>query len=479
MMFHRLPNSCYTKLFCTALYNQHHFCSLKQSMKAMAFLKKIYLLLFVAILTVHGNTLQAQEFDQSKMDLYFNVLDTNHKFMGSVAAAKDGKIVYQRSVGYADIESGKKANANTKYRIGSITKTFTATLVMKAVEAQLLSLNQAINKWFPSVKNAEKITVQQLLNHSSGVHSVTDNADYMTWNSQQKPEAEMLELIVKGGSDFDPGTKSAYSNSNYILLTFILQKTFKKSYSEILKTHITRPLKLANTYVGSKIDISNNEARSYQWEGNWSLEKETDMSVPLGAGSIVSTPSDLVIFASALFNGKVIKKENVEKMKTLNNNYGLGLITAPFYDKTCYGHTGGIDGFRSVFFYIYDGNAVYALTTNAVNINPNDISLAVLSALYNQPYNIPTFNTYAVNEKELDEYVGVYASEQIPLKISITRKGNQLSGQATGQPAFPLEAAGKHIFKFEGAGVELIFDPQNKTMLLKQGGGTFNFKKEQ
>ncbi|MGN6439959.1 MAG: serine hydrolase domain-containing protein [Agriterribacter sp.] len=445
----------------------------------MALLKEIHWVLFAVVLTVKGSILHAQEFDRSKLDAYFSALEENHKFMGSIAAAKDGKIVYQRALGYADIALSKKADTHTKYRIGSISKTFTATLVMKAVETGRLELSQTISKWFPSVKNADEITIQQLLNHSSGIHNFTNNADYMTWNTQPKSEAEMLELIAKGGSDFEQGTKSAYSNSNYVLLTFILEKTFKKLFGEILKTQIIQPLALNNTYVGSKINVNNNEARSYQWEGSWKPEKETDLSIPLGAGSIVSTPADLVLFASALFNGKIIKTENVEKMKTITNGYGLGLVSFPFYDKTCYGHTGGIDGFRSVLSYIYDGNTVYALTVNGVNINPNDISIAVLSALYNKPYNIPAYKTYAVNEKELEQYVGVYASDQVPLKISITKNGAVLSGQVTGQPPFPLEATDKHTFKFEEAGVEMIFDPQNKTMLLKQGGGQFNFKKEQ
>lgn len=441
--------------------------------------KGISFLLCIFVSSGLGNVLNAQEFDKPKLDSYFNALNENNKLMGSVAAAKDGKIIYQRSVGYADVESGKKANAQTKYRIGSISKTFTAVLVMKAVEENRLALNQTIDKWFAPVKNADKITIQHLLNHSSGIHNFTDNSDYTTWNTKAKSETEMLELIVKGGSDFEPGSQSAYSNANYVLLTFILEKTFKKSFAEILRTQITQPLALANTYVGSKINVKNNEAKSYQWEGRWKQENETDMSIPLGAGSIVSTPSDLVLFASALFNGKVIKKENVEKMKTMAGGYGLGLISAPFYEKTCYGHTGGIDGFRSVFFYLNDGNTVNALTGNGININPNDISVAVLSALYNKPYNIPAFTAYTVNEKELEQYVGIYASEQLPVKISITSNGAMLSGQVTGQPSFPLEATGRHTFKFEGAGVEIIFDPQSNALILKQGGGQFNFKKEQ
>ncbi|MDF3078645.1 MAG: penicillin-binding protein beta-lactamase classC [Sphingobacteriaceae bacterium] len=423
----------------------------------------------------------AQSFDKTRLDNYFNALEANNKFMGSVAVSKDGVIIYSKSVGFSDVEKKVKADESSKYRIGSISKTFTSVLVLKAIEDKKLVLNQTIDKYFPTIKNAEKITIEDLLRHRSGIHNFTNDKDYLTWNTQAKTENEMVEIIANGGSDFQPDSKASYSNSNFVLLSYILEKTFRKPYADLLQKYIIQPVGLTNTSFGGKINPNKNECKSYSFAETWKVEPETDMSVPMGAGGIVSTPGDLTKFSNALFNGKLLKPESLEIMKTVKDHYGIGLLPIPFYDKIGYGHTGGIDGFRSVFSYFSDGKIAYALTSNGEKFSTNDISIAVLSAVYGKPNDIPEFSnhkTYTVTSEELDKYPGVYASVQLPIKITITQENQALFAQATGQSAFPLEATGKDKFKFDKAGIVLEFNPSEKTMLLKQGGGKFTFTKE-
>jgi len=420
----------------------------------------------------------AQNIDKTKLDRYFNALEANNKFMGSVAVSKDGAIVYSRTIGFSDVENNIKADENSKYRIGSISKTFTAVLVLKAVEENKIGLNQTIKKYFPAVKNAEKITVKMLLGHRSGIHNFTEDKEYLTWNTQRKTEKEMAAIIAKAGSDFEPDSKAGYSNSNYVLLTYILEKAFKKSYPEILREYITGPLGLKNTRFGGKIDTAKNECNSYTYTGAWKIESETDTSIPSGAGGIISTPGDLTKFSEALFGGRLLKTESLEIMKTIQDGYGIGLFQIPFSGKTGYGHTGGIDGFSSVFSYFADGNVSYALTSNGSNYNNNNISIAVLSAVYGVPFDIPEFSTYKVAPEILDTYAGVYASVQIPLKITVRKENMILIAQGTGQSAFPLEATGKDAFKFDQAGIVMEFNPVERTMTLKQGGNQFAFTKE-
>jgi CubicO group peptidase (beta-lactamase class C family) len=417
-------------------------------------------------------------FDRAKLDSYFQALEVNNKFMGSVAVTKNGELIYAKSVGFADVEKGRKADRNSKYRIGSITKSFTAVLVLKAVEEQKLALDQTIGTWFPTIKNAQKITVKQLLSHRSGIHSFTDNADFLTWNTQPKTEAEMIDIIAKGGSDFAPGSKMKYSNSNYVLLTYILQKVFAKPYADLLQEYIIRPAGLTDTYLFGKIDPAKNECNSYVFADGWKIQSETDASIPLGAGAITSTPVDLTKFANALFGGKLVKPESLEQMKTIKDGYGYGLFQLPFYTNIGYGHPGGIDGFSSLYAYFPDEKIAYALTSNGTNYNNNDISIAVLSAVSGKPYDIPVFSIHSVPVGDLDQYTGIYASKQIVLKITVSKEKNMLIAQATGQPSFPLEAAGEDTFKFDQAGVVLEFNPQEKTMLLKQHGAQIAFTKE-
>jgi D-alanyl-D-alanine carboxypeptidase len=235
---------------------------------------------------------------------------------------------------------------------------------------------------------------------------------------------------------------------------------------------------LTKTYIFGKIDASNNECKSYSFAGSWRVENETDFTIPLGAGAILSTPTDLTKFADALFSGKLLTSESLEIMKTIKDGYGIGLFQIPFDKSLGYGHSGGIDGFSSVYSHFADENISYALTSNGTNINNNDISIAVLSAVYNKPYEIPVFKTYNVTSEDLDKYLGVYVSKQISLKITVTKNGNTLIAQATEQPSFPLEATEKDKFKFDQAGVVLEFNPTNKAMILKQGGGQYTFTKK-
>lgn len=288
----------------------------------------------------------------------------------------------------------------------------------------------------------------------------------------------MVEIIANGGNDFEPNSKADYSNSNYVLLSFILEKVYKKPYREILTEKIIKPLGLKNTFYGGKINVKNNEANSYHFENGWIKETETDMSIPLGAGAIVSTPSDLLKFADALFGGKIISENSLKLMQTIKENYGYGLFQMPFGDKKAFGHTGGIDGFTSNYGYFPEEKVSFAFTSNGKNFKENDIALAILSAAFKQPYNIPTFKLIDLNREDLDQYLGIYSSTDIPLKITITKNDKTLTAQATGQSAFPLEATAKNMFKFDQAGIVLEFKASEKKMILNQGGQSYNFTQE-
>lgn len=437
-------------------------------------MKKKFILLFLAALSLQVSI--SQTIDSVKLDDYFNALEENNKFMGSVSLKKDGEIIYTKQIGFSDIETKKKPDDNTKYRIGSISKTFTAALVFRAIEEGKIKLEQTIEGYFPTVKNSNLITIANLLNHRSGIYNFTNDEAYLEYNTEPKSEEEMLSIISKYDSAFEPNSKSEYSNSNYVLLSFILEKLYKKSFAEILSEKIVDPIGLKNTYFGGKIDIEKNEANSYK--GDWEKQTETDMSIPLGAGGIVSTPTDILLFAEALFNYKIISEESVTQMQTLKDNYGMGLFKMPFYEKYSFGHTGGIDGFSSMFGYFPEEKSAFALTSNGSNFNNNDIAIALLSALFNRDFTVPSFETYEVSSDDLEMYLGVYSSPSFPLKISITKSGAILMAQATGQPSFNLDATEKDKFKFDQAGIVMEFDPANNQMTLKQGGGVFVLTKE-
>lgn len=419
----------------------------------------------------------SQTINTAKLDSLFEALKTHNKFMGSMALSVDGKMIYSNAIGKADFEPGKKLEVDTKYRIGSISKMFTAVLVIKAVEAKRLSLDQTIDQYFPDIENAQKITIDNLLNHHSGIHNFTNDPEYLNYNTLPKTDEELLDIIKKGKSDFEPGSKGEYSNSNYVLLSFILEKVYKKHFTNIMREKITKPLGLRNTYVGREIDVAENESNSYRFGAIWMKETETDMSIPLGAGAVVSNTADLLHFIEDLFAGKFISSKSLEKMKTIEDGYGRGMFSVPFHDKTGYGHTGGIDGFQSALYYFPKEKLGIVVLSNGTNYPLNDIIIAGLSAYFDKPFTIPSFKTITLKSEDLDPFLGEYSSKDIPIKITITKDGSTLIAQGTGQAAFPLEALSESTFEFKGAGIILEFNAAKKEMTLKQGGGKFLFTK--
>ena len=323
----------------------------------------------------------------------------------------------------------------------------------------------------------EKITIENLLSHRSGIFNFTDSPEYMEYRIQPKSREELIKIISNFDSIFKPGMRSEYSNSNYVLLTIILEEVYSRNYSEILLEKITKPYELNHTYYGDKIDVNNNEAKSYIYAGKWIEQEETDASVPLGAGGIVSNPSDLTKFSHLLFSGKILKDQSLEKMKKINGQYGLGIFTIPFYKKTAFGHTGGIDGFSSIFANFTEDGISYALNSNGTNFNNNDISIAILSAIFDKPYEIPTFSDYEIYPEDLDKLIGSYSSKTIPMIIEVTREDNTLIIQATGQPKISLEAVERNIFKSNIVGAEFEFKPEDNSFILRQNGAKINFVK--
>ena len=403
-----------------------------------------------------------------------DVLAEKNKAMGSLTLSKNGVVVYSRAIGYSDTSGNEKhpATNQTKYRIGSISKMFTATMVFQLIEDGKLSLTTTLDKYFPQLQNAKTITISNLLNHRSGIHNFTDDPAYPTWMTQPKTQDEMLAIISKGGIDFQPNEKFSYSNSNYVILGYIIEKVSKQSYPDYLSKTITSKIGLSNTYVGAKIDTKKSEGYSYRFSNNWEQAPETDMSIPGGAGAIVSTPTDLVKFIEALFSLKLVSNTSLSQMKTLTEGFGMGMFQIPFYEKRAYGHNGGIDGFASNLAYFPEDSLSIAYCTNGQAYPMNNILIGVLSIYFNKPYPIPTFNTTPVSLKteELDKYLGVYSSKQIPLKITVTKDNTTLIAQATGQSSFPLEATGKDKFQFDPAGIIMDFNPDKKEMTLNQGG---------
>ncbi|MGA9769445.1 MAG: serine hydrolase domain-containing protein [Blastocatellia bacterium] len=423
----------------------------------------------------------AQTPDKAKLDQFFDRLAEKNKAMGSLTIARDGNVFYTRAIGYSQINGTEKKplTAATRYRIGSITKMFTASMILQLVEEGKLKLTDTLDKFFPQIANAGKITIAHMLAHRSGIHDIFEDPNLRPLKTTPKTQNELLAIIAKGTPDFEPDARYSYSNSGYVLLGIIIEKVGGKPYQEALKKRITSKIGLKDTYVGTgNIDANKNESFSYKYVRDWEQQTEVHSSILFGSGAIVSTPTDLIRFIQALFDGKIVSKESLDQMKTIRDGYGLGIATFTYNGKTFYGHTGGIDNFGSWLAYLPEEKLALAYSSNAKVYPVAKIVDGVFDIYYNKPFTIPAFETIAISSEVLDKYVGVYSSPGVPVKYTVTRDGATLYVQPTGQSAAPLEATAADKFKIDPPGIVMEFDAAKNQMTIKRSGRERVFTKE-
>jgi len=335
------------------------------------------------LVSLYINMGLAQSINRAKVDSLMDVMAD--KAMLSIALSQNGELIYSRAIGYSDADTTHKVHAtiNTRYRIGSISKVFTSVIIFQMIEEGKIQLFNPLSEYFPDLPNAKKITIGNLLNHSSGLHNFTDDSSYTSMQNKKATKAEMLSKFKEQVPDFEPNSKHQYSNTNFILLGYIAEILDNKPYAEIVQQRICRTIGLKNTYYGGKINTKNQEAQSYTWQGRWVPVTETDMSIPGGAGALVSNPSDLNFFMTALFNGKLVNDNSLRDMITIKDGYGMDLVQYTFDGKTGYGHNGGIDGFKSQAVYYPQEKLAVSYTANGVNTSISKMIVGILNIYFN------------------------------------------------------------------------------------------------
>jgi CubicO group peptidase (beta-lactamase class C family) len=434
----------------------------------------------------------------TRIDSLLNYLNENNKFMGSLTIRESENVVFNTAYGFADVEKNSKANRLTRYKIGSISKTFTAVMVLQLIEEKKLGLQTKLARFYPKMVNAEKISIYDLLHHRTGiVDFINQDSTFHKVLDQKHSKEVILKVITAYKSVFEPGSKYEYSNSNYFILGCIIETLTKKSYAENLENRIVKKVGLGTFedktemtdkgavtnkvfvpttyYKEAATNTENKESYSYYFDGaNWVKSYENHNSIAFSSGGIIATPADLTKFIFALFDGKLVKPTSLDQMKEIKEGYGMALIQFPFGERRFYGHGGRIENFSSMLGYYPTEKLSFSLISNGDNFVQNDIIIGILSIYYKMPFPFPQFMKMDV--AELATFTGTYASKDLPLKITVTEKNGELSAQATGQGTFPLSFKEETTFVFAAAGIEMVFG--DNSFILNQGGMKFNFTKE-
>jgi CubicO group peptidase (beta-lactamase class C family) len=416
----------------------------------------------------------------------------------AVLVARDGKILFEKGYGFANIENSVPVTPETKFRIGSITKQFTAAAILRLQEKGKLNVTNTLAQYIPDFPRGGEVTLRHLLTHTSGIHSYTSKPDFME-NARlgTTPEA-LIDSIKKDPFDFSPGEKWDYCNSGYFLLGWIVEKVSGQPYAEYLKKEFFEPLGMNDTGIHTATAILKHEATGYSYEnGKFQKAMNWDMSKAGGAGAIYSTVGDLFRWNEAVFNGKVLSEASLEAAFTpvitkqdtdlsgkKETGYGYGWGVGNLRGLKAIGHGGGLHGFLSDLARYPGQKFTVVVLANALvapsGLVPSAIA-AQLAPLYlwreMKAREIPS--TVAVAPESLAAFVGRY--DYGGPVLTVTREDNRLFAQLTGQGKLEIFPKSADTFFWKVVEAEVKFVKNDKGEVIKaihkQSGMTINAAK--
>lgn len=386
----------------------------------------------------------------------------------AILITKKGQVVYEKAIGKASLELDVPIRTDQVFRIGSVTKQFTSAAILRLAEEGKLSLQDELTKFIPDYPtHGKKITVEQLLNHTSGIKSYTEMAE---WNIALRRKdflpVDMVDFFKNQPMDFEPGTQYHYNNSAYILLGFIIEKVSGKSYAQYLTEQFFKPLGMENTFYDSFEKVIKNRANGYsEADKGYANAEYLSMTQPYSAGALISTVKDLTTWTLAVHGGKVLKPESLKKAFTpnvlpdgTNTWYGYGWQIGNLLGSTSIEHGGAINGYLSYVIYVKEEDVCVAVLTNCDCINPEALG-DKLAAVAAGKSLAPA--TIAVDAKTMSDYVGMYENEKKEQRI-ITVEEGKLMSQRTGGSKFTLLPFAADQFYFENSLSRIRFVRETK-----------------
>jgi len=413
----------------------------------------------------------------------------------ALLVARDGRILFQKGYGLANIEERKPVTPETVFRIGSITKQFTATAVLLCEEDGKLKTSDTLDKFFPGFPRGANITLHHLLTHTSGIRSFTDLPEFMGRVTEPRTPEQMIAMFRDAKPVFAPGTDWQYCNSGYFLLGVIAGKAAGRPYVELLRDRIFAPAGMTRTGVHRPGLNLEHEARGYARDaGGWTPAVDWNMSQAGGAGEIYSTVGDLFRWNEAIFNGRALKASSMKKAHTpvnvesgsalgnMGKSYGYGWVVAEKRGLKAIWHNGGLDGFSSELMRFPDQKVTIAALANTVTpagvMAPDEASnIAARLFLWEKMKPQPCVReTPLPNDVNLGDYTGTFDFGTVGVMRFRASNGG-LQGKLAAQQWGKLRPAGKDRFRNEAVDATFEFqrEDKGKVSVVKLAQRGFNF----
>lgn len=410
----------------------------------MIFLRLLPVVLFISCsLSLPAQSLEAQ-IDELMQEAY-----PAGEPGAAIIITKNGKPLLRKGYGMADLELDVPVQPQQVFRLGSITKQFTAVAILQLVEAGKLELDAPVSKYLPDFPKGDKITIHQLLTHTSGLHNYTAMPEWASTWRQDLTTDELLAFVEDEPLDFEPGSQYSYSNSGYLLLGRILEEVSGQSYGEYLQEHIFGPLEMNSSHLGSYEEIIPGRVEGYTFtEGEWQHAAFLSMTHPGAAGALLASVDDLAKWDAALYTDQLLPQERLQQAWQLTpltggdtSIYGYGWAMANVQGSPSIEHTGGINGFSTAAIRMPKEQLYVAILTNRDNDSPHEWAVKAAAIAMGKPYEFP--EPVTLSRKQLEQYVGVYEADD---EFYVTLEGDQLVLQRSGGSKINLSPASETLF---------------------------------
>jgi CubicO group peptidase (beta-lactamase class C family) len=430
----------------------------------------------IAIIFLLVSICPAQD-NVSRMEQVVHSYLDEKKFMGSVLVARDGVVLLSRGYGSANLEWEVPNSPTTKFRLGSVTKQFTAACILLLEERGKLKVEDSVKKYMSDAPAAwDKVTIFNLLTHTSGIPSFTGFPEYASTEAIATTPEKLVARFRDKPLEFQPGEKWNYSNSGYVLLGYLIEKISRQSYSQFVQENIFNPLGMKDSGYDSNSAIILHRASGYSpGEKGVTNTGYIDMSIPFSAGGLYSTTEDLLRWEQGLMGGKLLSPTSLQKMTTpFKNDYAFGLAVHTAKGHKFIEHGGGIEGFNTDMAYYPEDELTIVVLANLNGDAPQAIASKLAAVAHGENVVLPSERKeITVPPVILAKYVGTY--ELMPnFDIVMTLEDGQLMTQATGQGKFPLfaESETKFFLKVVDAEVEFFSNEKGDVthLMLHQGG---------
>ena len=423
--------------------------------------------LTVIVLLGISHFLSAQE-DIKRIDSLIAQYHDNAEFTGSVLVAKGSKLLLNKAYGYGNTEHMIPNTTKTIFNIASLTKPFTAALILKLSEEGKLSLDDMLTKYDPAYPNGSKISIRNLLTHTSGIANYTDDKTFRAMDQGKEVNLQQMMAFFKDKPlEFEPGTKFRYSNSGYRMLGYIIERVTAMSYAQALERCIFKPLGMQHTSYGPPVTDKNLAKGYMMYYKNFSHPSfAVHPSISDATGAIYSTVEDLYKWHLALQGNKFLSEESLREAYQKNKGpYGFGWFTDSLYGKQRVSHDGNIQGFKANINRIPEDNVCVIALSNANSSSVGGMVRNIMNILYDQPLS-KTFAeqpVMAMPDSVKQSFAGIYRFRQEDsLKIAVYIKDAKLIVAIDGQPEFQIEPVSRNAFKSGQTRVEFMINKEGK-----------------